>query len=84
MQNLAVRLSKCRGYRNDGPSMYDDYIGNWVFVEIISRRNTKTNKGSVVMRSKEYPSGKLYIAKKKAEELAEKLNIPCVEISEWD
>lgn len=82
-KKLAVRLFKCQGYRMDGPSVYEDSIGQWILIQIIRRRNNKTNKGRVVMTSSEHSSGNLPYARKKAQALAKELNIPYVEVSEW-
>ena len=68
---LAVRLAKCQGLRQDGPSVYQDSIGQWVLVQIIRRRkNSTTNKGRVVMTSKEYSPNRLSYVTKNAKELA--------------
>lgn len=80
---LAVRLAKFEGYRLDGPSIYEDSIRQWVLIQIIRRRSNKTNKGTVITTSKEYSSGKLSYAKKRAKALAKELNISYVEFSEW-
>lgn len=83
MKNLAVRLAKARGYKNPGPTIYHDYIGEWVLIQIISRRNKKTNTGTVITSSKEYSPRRLSYAKKRAKELSKELGIPYVEFSEW-